>query len=74
MFPLKNLKTFMNTPEEWHSFTLGFFFCTVRKVRKSPELHYVLGELHYYYFGRFLGIIFWIGMTLVAIEVSKCVL
>jgi hypothetical protein len=64
-----NPSGFMNTPEEWHSFVVGFCeaLCPLKPRIEPIDLYYVQGEWHYYSFGRALGfltlIVFIVGMV-----------
>jgi hypothetical protein len=70
---LEWLKTFMNTPEEWHSFSIGF--CEVlcpwpaRIWFANPSASYLQDEYHYYMFGRALGFIALGALIILAVKV-----
>ena len=71
MFEGINLRNFLNTPEEWHSFLIGFFEvlcpwpsrCYIPKEQRDE----ILAEYHYYSAGRGLGFI-----TLLLILIGLC--
>jgi hypothetical protein len=54
------MKTFLDTPDERHSFVIGFFevLCPWPPRVKIPQAKPdVLSEYHYYLFGRGIGIL-----------------
>ena len=71
MFKWFDIKEFLSTPKEWHAFVDGFgitfcpFLLLVRGIRREL-IKEIKGELHYFLFGAFLGVIaavwFWIGV------------
>jgi len=71
MFKGINFKEFLNDHREWHAFVDGFgivfcpFLLLVKGIRRDL-IKEIKGELHYFLFGAFLGVIaavqFWIGV------------
>jgi hypothetical protein len=61
MFNGIKLRTFLSTPEEWHSFVIGFFevLCPWKPRIKllTSVNNYLQGEYHYYSAGRGAGFI-----------------
>ena len=68
MFKWFNIREFLSTPEEWHAFVNGLcfalcpFFLLAREIRKELS-DAIVGELHYFAFGGFLGVWAWIGIA-----------
>lgn len=63
--PFKWFYTFMDTPQEWHSWVIGLseVICPWRPMltkfgltAPQKELRYVKKEWHYYMFGRASGV------------------
>jgi hypothetical protein len=73
---LRRIKSFMNTDKEWHSFVNGFgivafpFLLLVRKIRIELA-RAIEGELHYFLFGCFLGVISLIGFVTAMIAILR---
>ncbi len=61
MFKGIKLRTFLNTPEEWHAFVIGFFevLCPwPPRTQQTPQTQQALNsEYHYYLTGRGAGFI-----------------
>lgn len=66
-----DIHTFMDTPEEWHSFVIGFceVMCPWKSSIKPTELDYLQGEYHYYMFGRVIGFMALMGFMVGIIKV-----
>ncbi|HUV45884.1 MAG TPA: hypothetical protein VMW45_02320 [Dehalococcoidia bacterium] len=68
-----DIHTFMDTPEEWHSFVIGFceVMCPWRPFVKpqGDSLDYIQGEYHYYAFGRAVGFLALAGLVTGIIKV-----
>jgi hypothetical protein len=64
------LSTFMDTPQEWHAFVVGFceVICPWPPLHKASQKNEkdIAAEYHYYVLGRALGILAWltIGCTI----------
>jgi hypothetical protein len=73
--PFKWLYTFLNTPQEWHTFVEGFCetFCFWRANYDPSEglLEALKSEHHYYAFGRVVGFISLVGFILLIIKVFR---
>ena len=59
------LKTFINTPDEWHAFVIGFseVLCPWPANRRHCEERSdvaISEEYHYYLFGRAIGVLAWL--------------
>lgn len=69
------LRTLFSTPQEWHSFLIGFFesLCPwpPRIWLSGPALDQLLGEYHYYQAGRALG---FVSLLFLLIGLAKFIL
>ena len=72
MFDGIKLKTFLNTPEEWHALAIGFFevLCPWKpRYHSNTYIHTsIKSEYHYYLTGRGLG---FISLLLILIGFAK---
>lgn len=67
-----SLFSFMNTPDEWHSFVIGFFEVVCYLPRKIKPLEdrrvMVSSEYWYYMFGRGMG---WVAFLLGSLGIAR---
>ena len=70
---MSDLKTFLNTPEERHAWTIGFS----EVIAPTPPRWHIIGpdlmrtlndEYHYYALGRASAALFWLGLALTLIH------
>ena len=75
MFKWFNIKSFLDTPEEWHAFLVGFFEMLPpwpsRYHLTMKPMGELLKEYHYYMAGRALG---FVTLLLILIGLANLVL